>query len=152
MATSAGGSPELVELSRDECLALLSIHRVGRVALCEPDYPVVLPVNYRLVTLGTAVWLVLRTSPGSPIDHVGSPVALQIDGIDPHRRVGWSVLVRGHLELLAPDVVIELGSTIDPQPWIPHDRERWLVIRPELITGRELHEAEWEWAFAVGYL
>jgi Pyridoxamine 5'-phosphate oxidase len=51
----------LEELSLTECLALLTSHRVGRVAVVVDGQPVILPVNYRTDD-GTVVF---RTDAGT---------------------------------------------------------------------------------------
>ncbi len=37
----------------------------------------------------------------------------------------------------------------DARPWLAAERESWLVIEPFVITGRELHPSEPDWAFHV---
>ena len=143
--------PYLRELDDEECIALLRSHNLGRIAFCRLNLPVVLPINFRLVELTNHRWIVIRTRPGNIIDRTPMPVAFEIDGADPHRRVGWSVLVRGHLAPLDPDIAIELGQSMDPDPWIAIDRDRWLVIDIALVTGRELCEPALEWALPSGY-
>src|SRR5437016_3606379 len=85
----------LEELSRDDCLALLRSSRVGRIALVVDEFPVVLPVNYRLVETSGRTWIALRTRPGNIIERAPVHAAFEIDGIDPAHQQGWSVLVRG---------------------------------------------------------
>ena len=62
-------------LSFDDCIALLRIGRVGRIALMVRDYPLVFPVNYRLVELPGRYWVAIRTRPGSSIESDGLRVA-----------------------------------------------------------------------------
>ena len=83
----------LVELARDECLLLLGVFTVGRVAIALPSGSVlVVPVNY--VLDGEAI--VFRSDPGEKLDQLhGTPVSFQIDFIDPVHHTGWSVLVQG---------------------------------------------------------
>ena len=91
-------------------------------------------------------WVVLRTRSGNVLDRAPVPAAFEIDGIDPVRRRGWSVLVRGTLQHADPDAA-DLRQRFDPEPWIDSERDSWLAIEPFSITGRQLHEAETEWAF-----
>ncbi len=111
-------------------------------------FPIVLPVNYRLVETLGLTWVALRTRPGNVIDQRRSKVAFEIDGIDPSRHRGWSVLVRGTLQAIDPDAA-DFRGRFDAAPWLA-DRDAWLVIEPFSITGRELHPAEEEWAFHLG--
>ena len=94
---------QLETLSVDECLALLRGQSVGRVAVVHNEFPIVLPVNYRLVETTGPTWVALRTRPGNVIDHAPMPVAFEIDRIDITEQEGWSVLVRGTLHHVNPD-------------------------------------------------
>ena len=87
----------LDQLSTDTCLDLLRIHLVGRISVVVDQFPIVMPVNYRLVEAEGARWVVFRTRPGNEIDRGGLHAAFQIDSVDTAYRAGWSVLVRGYL-------------------------------------------------------
>jgi len=136
----------LERLTQDECLALLRVTSVGRIAFVADDFPVALPVNYRLVEEGERIRIVLRTHPGNVIDHAPLRVALQIDGIDQFRHGGWSVLVRGTLDHLDPAEIRVAADRYDPVPWLD-GRDAWLAVTPGSITGRRLAGRELEWAF-----
>jgi len=137
---------ELDELSLEECLGLLRASSLGRVAFSVDDWPVVFPVNYRLVEASERTWIALRTRPGNVIDRAPHNVAFQIDGIDPAHHQGWSVLVRGTQHRVDPDAA-DFRERFDPEPWILAERDAWLIIEPFAITGRRLQAAEPEWAF-----
>ncbi len=141
----------LDELSLEECQALLNAGEVGRIAVVVDEFPVVLPVNYRIAqTTGRETsprtWIALRTRPGNVIDRAPMNVAFEIDGIDARKREGWSVLVRGTLHHVDPDAA-GFRERFDPEPWLATEREAWLVIEPFAITGRRLRAKEPEWAF-----
>jgi len=141
----------LEELNSVECVRLLGHSGVGRVAVVVDDYPVVVPVNYRVVKVDEGVVVIVRTQPGSVIDRA-LQVGFQVDGIDAARRVGWSVLVRGLLGHIDDADVALIGEEIDPEPWVA-DRRSWLVVRPTAMTGRRLRATELQWAFSLrGYL
>jgi nitroimidazol reductase NimA-like FMN-containing flavoprotein (pyridoxamine 5'-phosphate oxidase superfamily) len=98
-------------LTTEECQALLHEHHFGRVAFVDTVgvLPLIIPVNY--------VWedgaVVFRTDSGSKLRAAarGAPVAFEIDGLDQERRVGWSVVVRGHArEITDPTRLAELGQ------------------------------------------
>ena len=137
----------LEELSSAECLQLLGRRGVGRVGVVIDDYPVVVPVNYRVVDADPGVVVVVRTQPGSVIDRALN-VGFEVDGIDAAHRTGWSVLVRGLLSHIDDADVALIGDEIDPEPWVA-DRHSWLVVRPTAITGRRLRSTEVEWAFSL---
>ena len=136
----------LEELSNEECLARLRAAQVGRIAVVVDDFPIVLPVNYRLVEAGGVTWVAVRTRPGNVIDRASLRAAFEIDGTDTVHHEGWSVVVRGTLMHVDPDAG-EFRERFDPEPWLLAERDAWLVIEPFSITGRRLQTAELEWAF-----
>jgi nitroimidazol reductase NimA-like FMN-containing flavoprotein (pyridoxamine 5'-phosphate oxidase superfamily) len=139
-------------LSEEHCIELLRAEVVGRIAFSEGEYPVVFPVNYRIVDTLAGPLLALRTATGGPIDRAPATVALEIDGIDHSHGRGWSVLVRGVLRHLDSTVAV-VRESFDSLPWIGVDRDTWLAIEPVTITGRRLQSATLEWAFhASAYL
>ena len=134
----------LEALGFDDCIALLRLNRVGRIAVLVDEYPLVVPVNYRLVTLPGRCWLAIRTRPGSVIDRAATYVAFEIDGVDSERREGWSVVVRGTLHHVDPGVA-DFGLRFDPESWLRDNPQAWLVIDAFQVTGRALHEPDSEW-------
>ncbi len=146
------GPTELDELTYDECIAQLRAAEIGRIGIVVNDFPIVVPVNFRLVQTSGRTWLAIRTRPGNVIERAGLPAAFEIDGIDPRRREGWSVLVRGTLHHVDPDQA-EFRERFDPEPWIEAERDAWLIIEPFQITGRRLRAAPPQWPFhAAAYL
>jgi nitroimidazol reductase NimA-like FMN-containing flavoprotein (pyridoxamine 5'-phosphate oxidase superfamily) len=122
---------ELVELTLEECLGLLGMERIARLATSRDGAPDVVPVNF-VLREGAPVF---RTHEGTILRRaLGNEVALQVDRFDWFHRTGWSVLVRGRAELV---VVAEVGEA--PEPWVPGDKP-WLVrIEPTLVTGRRIN-------------
>jgi len=139
----------LTIIPRRICVELLSENNVGRIAVIENGYPVVLPVNYRLVQAEQQTLIAVRTRPDNVIDRAGPPVAFEIDGIDAYHRTGWSVLVRGKLHHMIDAERRSRPGLLDPQSWVHGDRDAWLLIEPESITGRRLSTADTEWAFHI---
>ena len=132
-------SCELDELTRQECLALLAVHAVGRIAVIADDnMPFVVPVNYRLAT----DTVVFRTDGGTKLDALlRHPVAFQIDSIDPLERTGWTVLVCG----IAHEVTPQELESVQVEPWIG-PKAHLIQVVPRSITGRRLRlpSAEYE--------
>ena len=134
----------LEDLPYEECLRLLRERTVGRIAVVINDFPIVLPVNYRLVETGAPTWVAIRTRPGNVIDQAPMNVAFEIDSIDVLHEEGWSVLVRGTLHHVDPDAA-DFRERFDPAPWVTEDRSAWLVIEPFSVTGRRLHSRAPDW-------
>lgn len=128
---------EPLPMTPAECEALLRASQVGRVAVCSPDGPHVVPVNYVLVD-GTVVF---RTSPYSVVGTYGrdTTVALEIDHVDEASESGWSVVARGRaVAVTDPDDVAAIRRTWTTPPWAAGMRTLYLrMSRPEL-TGRRL--------------
>jgi hypothetical protein len=143
---------QLEVLRLEDCLALLRGYSVGRVAVIVNEFPVVLPVNYKLVETSGPLWVALRTRPGSVIDRASMPAAFEIDHIDLTEHEGWSVLVRGTLHHVDPDSA-DFRQRFDPHPWLDDERDAWLIIEPFWISGRLLRSPQPQWAFHLdGYL
>jgi nitroimidazol reductase NimA-like FMN-containing flavoprotein (pyridoxamine 5'-phosphate oxidase superfamily) len=117
---------------------------VGRVAVMSDEFPVVLPVNYRLVETDRLPWVALRSRPGNVVDQAGSAVAFEVDQFDEVKRRGWSVLVQGMLHHVNRR---GFRTRFDSHPWLEEGRDAWLVIEPVGVTGRVLHGAEPAWSF-----
>lgn len=142
---------QLSELTYDECLELLREYSVGRIAVTPNEFPVVLPVNYRLMEHLGLTWVALRTHPGSAIEQA-TKAAFEIDEIDMVHHHGWSVLVRGTLHHVDPDSA-EFRERFDAAPWPVGDHAAWMVIQPFFISGRRLNDIEAVWELTPeGYL
>jgi hypothetical protein len=124
------------ELSLADCLDLLDGHQVGRIAILTDTGPVIVPVNYRLVRSSDLNWIAFRTRLGGILDRTSLHVAFEIDHIDDARRTGWSVLVRGTLQHVDPDVA-DFRGRFDSEPWVV-ERDVWMIIQPYTIEGRRL--------------
>jgi len=128
---------EPFELPLEECRELLSAGLVGRVALCTPVGPHVVPVNYAVVDDA----VVLRTSPYSVLgSHArGSLLALEIDQFDYERQRGWSVMARGRAQAVTSAAELDhIRSVWAPHAWAAGQRNLYLRVRWSELTGRRL--------------
>lgn len=152
MSDGATGVPAvdttIEELPRDECLALIASQVIGRIAVADfGAAPLVVPVNFLLA--GETV--VFRTDFGSKFrlavlgEH---PVSFEVDGVDPGRRTGWSVLLTG----MAAEVEDSEHGRMPVQPWAPGRKSHWVRIVPESISGRRIALAPLSGADGRGYL
>ncbi len=132
-------------LSTEDCLRLLRAGTVGRIAVLDEGFPIVLPVNYRLVETSTLTWIAIRTRIGGVIDLAPINAAFEIDNIDVTHHEAWSVLARGTLQHIYADV--DFRARFDPEPWVIDERDAWLAIDPFAITGRHLLPTAEEWTF-----
>ena len=122
-------------LSEAECLQLLGEHDLGRVAIVVDGQPEIFPVNY---AVGVDV-IAFRTAPGTKLWHAPmTRVAFEVDGIDSVHGIAWSVVVKG----VANEVTHALGKVPEAvrrlavEPMAPGERERWLTVQRQEITGR----------------
>jgi len=125
----------LEPIAEQECLYLLGLHRLGRVAVNVDGRPQIFPVNYAVSGRVVA----FRTAPGTKLASAPmSPGAFEIDEYDSTTGVGWSVMVKG--------VAYEITDAVDQdslearrqlvRPMAPGQRDHWVAIRPDEITGR----------------
>lgn len=135
-----------MELSKAQCAVMLGSHSIGRLCVVEAGYPVAFPVNYRLVVDADGVLtIILRTRPGNALDRPNENVGFQIDGTDPIRQTGWSVICRGELRDVRSSTAPSWLQSWDPHPWIG-PRESWLYLTVAKLTGRELVHPNNDWA------
>jgi hypothetical protein len=67
-------------------------------------------------------------------------VAFEADELDPDLRTGWSVTVVGHAQRVTDvDELVQLSGTF-LQPWVEGQRDHFVRIRTEKVTGRRLRE------------
>lgn len=132
------GATRIRMLDPDRCRRLLATQEVGRLGFINNGQPEVLPVNY--VLDGDAV--LFATSPGSKLWGAScSPVAFEVDSVDPATRSGWSVVIHGVAQEITADdtqLVRDRLEAIAPEPW-PGGRPHNLVRLPtNSISGRQV--------------
>lgn len=129
------------ELDEAESLRLISAGGIGRIAYQSRFGPAVLPVNYQ--------WhdgaIVFRTARHSALDQdldtgiAGGDykVAFEIDEIDTDGHQGWSVLIQGPAHHVSEDER-ESAERAGVEPWPAGDRELFIRIVPDRVTGRRI--------------
>lgn len=123
-------------LDRDECLRLLGVHGVGRVAVIDGGRPVIFPINYAVD--GDEV--LFRTAPGTKLDAAarGQQVAFEIDSADPMYHTGWSVIVQGRCEEVTEPSRRDEIDRLPLRPWAAGAKDHVVAIRIESVTGRRI--------------
>jgi nitroimidazol reductase NimA-like FMN-containing flavoprotein (pyridoxamine 5'-phosphate oxidase superfamily) len=132
---------EPIELSDEQCRELLGAGLVGRVALCTPVGPHVVPVNYAMVD-GSVV---LRTTPYSILGTQarGAMLAFEVDQLDYELQRGWSVVARGRAEAITgADELHQIRRAWEPSAWADGSRNLFLRLRWSELSGRQLG-ADW---------
>ena len=131
----------ITELDEAESLKLVSRGGIGRIAYQSRFGPAVLPVNYKWH--GGAV--VFRTTRHSALDEdlqTGIAngdylVAFEVDEIDVPGRQGWSVLIQGPAHHVS-EAERESAERADVEPWPAGERELFMRIVPNRVTGRRI--------------
>jgi nitroimidazol reductase NimA-like FMN-containing flavoprotein (pyridoxamine 5'-phosphate oxidase superfamily) len=134
----------LIELDEAESLELVSRGGIGRIAYQSRFGPAVLPVNYKWH--GGAV--VFRTTRHSALDEdlqtgiAGGDylVAFEVDAIDEIGRQGWSVLIQGPAHHVS-EAERESAERAGVEPWPAGERELFMRIAPNRVTGRRIQSA-----------
>ncbi|MEU5994937.1 pyridoxamine 5'-phosphate oxidase family protein [Spirillospora sp. NPDC047418] len=126
-------------LDEDECRALLARAVIGRIVFTHQALPAVQPVNFAL-SRGDIVIKVSRTSrlATAAADTI---VAFEIDDYDIEAETGWSVVAVGRARRVADPREITALAALPLRTWAPVERDTFIRVRPELITGRRIGNA-----------
>jgi nitroimidazol reductase NimA-like FMN-containing flavoprotein (pyridoxamine 5'-phosphate oxidase superfamily) len=129
-------SAGLEVLTPSECLALASTVPLGRIVFTEQALPAVQPVNFVL----DDGLVIIRTAEGTKLAEAlrNAIVAFEIDEFDAHSEIGWSVTVVGRAEVVRDPQEAARLTRLPLRAWAPADRDRFIRIRPEYITGRRI--------------
>jgi uncharacterized protein len=124
-------------LTYDKCLELLSRGAVGRVAVCTPAGPQIVPVNYSIVAeaivfqatffsvLGTYAW--------------NTRLAFEVDSVDIAAQHGWSVVATGRGATVDdPAEVAAIRRAWAPKPWPEAVGLIYVRLPWQELTGRGL--------------
>lgn len=129
------GSQELEELSREECLRLVSTAPVGRVVFTTGGLPAVEPVSFVL----DGDRILFRAREGGKLAMLGggTVVAFQADRLEIATRSGWSVTIVGQAHLLDGD---EATGYLDGalHLWANGVRDDIIAIDAGMVHGRRL--------------
>jgi uncharacterized protein len=119
-------------LSDDEAWRLLSGVSLGRLVMSVGGQLEIFPVNF--VTQGRTV--LFRTAEGTKLfgTVVSDEVLFEAD--DHTTAGGWSVIVRGPARMLTTTEEIREAERAQLMPWVATEKQRYVRITPEKVTGR----------------
>lgn len=127
-----------IDLDPKLALGLLGHAEFGRVAFLADGGPTIRPLNHVVVD-GRIIIHTPHTSAFAKAvrDHARLQVSYQADEIEPHSRLGWSVLVAGTATDVSDDRRSEqLGRQV--QSWIDGPLDMVIAIDPQEVTGLRL--------------
>ncbi len=135
------GTGRLVELEREECVALLARSTLGRLAVSPPGWkspPVICPVTYAYDRASQSI--VFRSGRGSKLTALllAGQAAFEIDGVEPGGESGWSVIASGPVEEVTTRTEIDRLDRLELRPWAPGAKPHWLRIRATVVSGRRI--------------
>ncbi len=132
-------STYLEDLPRSECLRLLMTAAVGRIVYTRQALPAVELVNFAI----EGGDIVVRTSPGGKLSAAirGAVVAFEADCLDSADKTGWSVTAVGRSREVADAADIDRLTRIGLTSWAAGDRDHFIRITPQILTGRALRTA-----------
>jgi len=143
--TGAGGGPpashdHIESLGRDECVRRLAAHGVGRIGVEAHGKVAIFPVNY--VVHADSVVVRVRRDGGLDNTTRGTSVAIEIDHADSLYHEGWSVLVQGRCTHVTDAGELDALEHLPLLPWGGSDRDLYLRVAMESVTGRHIHHRE----------
>ncbi len=130
------GSPRLEVLDPQSCMSLLRPGGIGRLVFDDEQGPVALPLNFGML----ADDLVFHTGEGSIGAAVasGRAVSLEVDNFDTALAEGWSVLVRGHAQVISEPEEVRQVAQLGLESWAGAPRLVTARVTAEEVTGRRI--------------
>jgi nitroimidazol reductase NimA-like FMN-containing flavoprotein (pyridoxamine 5'-phosphate oxidase superfamily) len=131
-------------LDEAECLRLVSLGVIGRLAYVGRYDLTVLPVNYRLVDGA----ILFRTAQDSltgedlrtGIRHADYKVAFEVDQFDEATHEGWSVLLQGPAHHLDTEEEQAAAMAAGVEPWPGGEKDHFIRIPPDRNPGRRVRQ------------
>lgn len=123
------------QLSREECLGLLSTVDIGRVVFTDRALPAVLPVTF-IVDEGS---IVIRTARGTRLARAAQDavLAFEADQVSAAARDGWSVVVTGEAQFETNMAAVERLDRL-LRAWVPGLKDAFIRIPLHVVTGRRI--------------
>ena len=128
--------PQLLNLDRAACLALLPTRPIGRLIFTQRALPEALPVNYAADGAG----VVIRLWSGSAVVPAlrQAVVAFQVDDVDLEQQSGWSVTLIGRAREVTDPVERQRVMALGLRSWAVDDQDVFVIVPAERLTGTRL--------------
>ena len=122
----------IVVLPEDESWQLLASRTLGRLATSVGGHPEIFPVNFVVQRHS----VLFRTAEGTKLASAvaNNRVAFEVD--DHNVEGGWSVIVKGHAQMLRSAEEVADAERAQLLPWIATTKRHFVRIIPTEISGR----------------
>lgn len=122
------------QLNAAQCSGYLSAGGIGRIVIAGPRGPEAIPVNYAVLQGD----IVVRTS-RSVAERTAQPlVSFEVDRLDEALAEGWSVLATGTAHVVSAAAELAAVRSLGLQPWAGGERDAYLRITIDKLTGRRI--------------
>lgn len=127
-------------LSRDDCLNLLAVARIGRVGVHTGALPAIFPVDYAL----TANGIVFPTTRDGKLAAAtnAAVVAFQADDAEPEQQSGWSVMVVGVAKAIAEARELAAARALPLRGLATANADHYVRISVDLVSGWRMWRSE----------
>ncbi|VEG58349.1 flavin-nucleotide-binding protein [Mycolicibacterium aurum] len=122
----------VTELTETESWGLLGGVSLGRLVTTVNGWTEIFPVNF-VVQRNTVLF---RTAEGTKLLTAALNEYVVFEADDHNTAEGWSVILRGKARLLATSAEIADARRAGLYPWIATQKERFVRITPQAVTGR----------------
>ncbi len=122
----------VTELTETQSWDLLGAVSLGRLVTTVNGWTEIFPVNF-VVQNRTVLF---RTAEGTKLLTAALNEYVVFEADDHNVAEGWSVIVRGKARLLATSKEIAEARRAGLYPWIATQKERFVRITPQTVTGR----------------
>ena len=126
----------LEQLSRDECMRLMSSVPVGRIVYTRKALPAVELVNFELVDGDVVIRTVAEGKLAAATR--GAVVAFEADCVDSSHHTGWSVTIVGQARAVTEIAEARHLERSVPASWIVREHDFFIRIAPTIVNGRRL--------------
>src|SRR5271166_7164080 len=119
-------------LSEDESWSLLDSASLGRLVTSIGGEPEIFPVNF-VVQDRTVLF---RTAEGTKLFVAVTNGKVAFEADDHNVAEGWSVIVKGHAQVLNTDDEIQKAERAELFPWTATQKDHYIRVIPSEFTGR----------------